>query len=100
AVASLAASSLFAQVPPLRPPSVPLVANDPYFSIWSPANELHAKNTVHWTGKPQAINSLIRVDGQAFRLMGEEPRGLATLPQTALQVLPTRTIYEFKNAQV
>jgi hypothetical protein len=65
---------------------VPLVANDPYFSIWSPANELHAKNTVHWTGKPQAINSLIRIDGQAFRLMGEEPRGLATLPQTALQV--------------
>ena len=61
---------------------MPLVANDPYFSIWSPADALHAKNTVHWTGKPQAINSLIRIDGQAFRLMGEEPRGLAeALPQ-------------------
>jgi hypothetical protein len=100
ALASLATSSLFAQAPPLRPPAVPLVANDPYFSIWSRSNELNAQNTSHWTGKPQAINSLIRIDGQTFRLMGEEPKGLATLPQTSLQVLPTRTIYEFKNAQV
>ncbi len=84
----------------LRPPSVPLVAHDPYFSIWSPANELNAKNTVHWTGKPQAICSLIRIDGKAFRLMGEEPSGAAVLPQTSLQVLPTHTNYEFKNAEV
>jgi len=84
----------------LRPPSVPLVACDPYFSIWSPADQLTDAETVHWTGKPHRLHGMIRVDGKAYRLMGAEPADVPALPQVGLAVLPTRTIYEFRGAEV
>jgi len=84
----------------LRPPSVPLVACDPYFSIWSPADKLTDADTVHWTGKPHRLISLVRIDGKGFRLMGKEPANVPALPQVGLEVLPTRTVYMFKGEGV
>jgi hypothetical protein len=82
----------------LRPPSVPLVACDPYFSIWSPADKLTDADSVHWTGKPHRLTSRIFIDGKPFRVMGKELPEFGdtpTLPQTKVDVLPTRTIYSF-----
>jgi hypothetical protein len=84
----------------LRPPAVPLVACDPYFSVWSPADRLSDGDTVHWTGKPHRLTSLVRIDGKVFRLMGKLPEGVAAANQKSLLVLPTRTIYEWEQAGV
>lgn len=88
-------------VPPrLRPPAVPLVACDPYFSIWSFNDQLTHDDTKHWTGTRQALHGMIRVDGAPYRLMAREPRDCEAMAQVNLQVLPTRTIYEFEGAGV
>jgi hypothetical protein len=83
-----------------RPPSVPLVTFDPYLSIWSAADHLTDRPTQHWTARIQSLVSLIRVDGTAYRLMGNEPDSTPALPQTGLRVTPTRSIYEFQSDKI
>jgi hypothetical protein len=86
----------------MRPPAVPLIAHDPYFSVWSAADHLTDTGTTHWTGKPNSITLLVRVDGRVYSLTGTGGRGggrgqqaSTAMEQTRLEVLPTRTVYGF-----
>jgi hypothetical protein len=85
---------------PLRPPAVPLVTSDPYLSVWSGADHLYDKSTEHWTGRPHPLDSLVRIDGKSYRIMGIDPADEPVLQQVSLRVWPTRTIYDFEGAGV
>jgi hypothetical protein len=83
-----------------RPPAVPLVTFNPFLSIWSEADHLTDNATRHWTRREHSLVSLIRIDGKAYRLMGNDPTNVPSLHQVGLQVTPTRSIYEFEDGQV
>jgi len=101
ALLSLAGASGVARADaPFRPPAVPLVAFDPSLSIWSENDKLTDGPTRHWTHREHPLVSLIRIDGKAYRLMGNDPGDVAAFPQVSVKVLPTHSIYEFENEQV
>ncbi len=97
---SLSASSISAQLQVQRPPATPLVAHDPYFSVWSTTNKLTDAPTKHWTGHNQPLNSIVRVDGKAFRVMGSDPRSVPAMEQTGSELTPTHTRYHFGGSGV
>ncbi len=83
-----------------RVPATPLITHDPYFSVWSDTDDLTASDTVHWTGKPQSITGLVRVDGQTLRFMGRGPRDTPAMQQVAHSITPTHTRYSFTGGGI
>jgi len=88
-----------------RPPAVPLMLSDPFFSIWSFSDRLYDDATRHWTDARQNIVGLVVVDNKdVFRFMGKvhadsfrsnEPH--KPIEQTNLEITPLRTHYTFEN---
>ena len=83
-----------------RPPAVPLVTYNPFLSIWSESDHLNGETTKHWTKHDHSLVSLIRIDRETYRLMGAEPKNVPAFAQKSVEVLPTRSIYEFEEAGV
>ncbi len=78
-----------------RPPAVPLIAFDPYLSVWSDATHLANHRTRFWNSAVQNLVSLVRINGVPYRLMGGRPVDIGALRQRSVAVFPTRTIYRF-----
>ena len=81
-----------------RPPAVPLVSCDPFFSVWSAADTLTEKETTHWAGAKQPISITLTADGKTWRLCGLEPQTIPALPQTGVKVMPLQTRYTFAGS--
>ena len=75
-------------------PAVPLIACDPYFSVWSFSDRLYEDDTRHWTGHRKSMKGILRVDGRAYRFMGSGNG--ETVNQISLEITPTSSIYTFE----
>lgn len=90
-----------------RPPCVPLVTADPYFSVWSFADRLTDDYTRHWTGARQPLTGMLDVDGKRLIFMGRASRGSRRyftepdkMEQTGLAVGALTTTYTFEGGGV
>ena len=84
---------------PLRPPAVPLVTCDPFFSVWSPHDRLTDGETTHWASwKTQPLNIVLEADGKVYRLCGTEPADAQALEQIACDVRPLTTVVRYVSA--
>ena len=83
-----------------RPPAMPLVTTDPYFSVWSMGDELTSDFPRHWTGATAGMCGMVRIDGKAYRFIGPSPEMVPAAEQVSADITPTRSIYEFKTGGV
>ena len=78
---------------------IPLITHDPYFSVWSAADNLYDTDTTHWCGNRQKIRGYIEIDGVQYCFMGK-PEYHRIIPQKSLDVTATATEYIFENEKL
>ncbi|KAJ5305585.1 uncharacterized protein N7443_005245 [Penicillium atrosanguineum] len=58
---------------PSQPPSYPLAVRNPYLSAWMPSDRVHqlpSSEPQFWAGQELGWSVIVRVDGEAYSLMG------------------------------
>ncbi len=87
-----------------RAPAVPLIAHDPFFSVWSCADNLNDSVTRHWTGVRQSMFGVLVCDGKIYEFLGKVGyneeyyfTGYNKMKQISCEVRPMTSIYTFEN---
>ena len=73
-----------------RLPALPLIANDPYFSVWMPGDKLNSAEPVHWSGAPKHLDGHLVIDGKEYVFLGKSSR--PAMETRSLRVTPTQTV--------
>ena len=81
-----------------RLPALPLIANDPYFSIWMPGDTFTSARPIHWSGAPKYLEGGIWIDGKVYCFFGKSSR--PEMKTVSLRVTPTRTISVMEAAGI
>jgi len=87
-------------IAPIRPPAVPLIVRNPYVSVWQPADKLVGSWAAFWTGDPEPMTGIARIDNKSYVFMGAPAHVGSALAQERLQVTATQSIYTFADAGV
>ena len=72
-----------------RLPALPLITNDPYFSIWMPGDTFTAAEAIHWTGQKKPLTGHLVIDGRRFLFLGHS--AYPAMQNVDLRVTPTQT---------
>lgn len=83
-----------------RLPAIPLLASDPYLSIWMPADTMTQTDACHWSGPAKPICGTMTVDGAACRFLGTGPEPEAALTELQVSATKTRFLSEFGGVQL
>jgi len=91
----------------LRPPSVPVVSCDPFFSVWSPSEDPTLADTENWFGAKQPIRVFVEIDGARWRLMGakanlgqrDRAADVPALKCVGCEVRPLTSIFRYSDGR-
>lgn len=81
----------------MRMPAAPLIAVDPYFSVWS-YDDIANKYPVHWTGAQNAMRGTVTIDGEIYRFLGKGDE--KALQQVSVDADALTTEYLFEGAGI
>lgn len=83
-----------------RLPAIPLLASDPYLSIWMPADTMTRTDSCHWSGPVKPVRGVMTVDGKACRFLGTGPEPEAELTELKVTATRTRFVCRFGGVQL
>ena len=80
--ATIVTAALAEEKPAARPPAVPLVVHDPYFSIWSSSDKLADELAAALDRRdPRPVRAWCGSTARPYRMMGMEPRDVPAMEQ-------------------